>query len=52
MLKLDRNAGAVERVAILKELGERITRKRAIRLKCLDCCCDSAHEVKLCPSIH
>ena len=21
----------------------------AIRLKCLDCCCDSANEVKLCP---
>ena len=22
---------------------------KAIRLKCLDCCCDSAYEVKLCP---
>ena len=22
---------------------------KAIRLKCLDCCCGSAHEVKLCP---
>ena len=22
---------------------------KAIRLKCLDCCCDSANEVKLCP---
>lgn len=23
---------------------------RAIRAKCLDCCCDSPKEVKLCPS--
>lgn len=23
---------------------------KAIRLKCLDCCCGSAHEVKLCPA--
>lgn len=23
---------------------------KAIRLKCLECCCDSAYEVKLCPS--
>lgn len=22
---------------------------KAIRLKCLDCCCGSSHEVKLCP---
>ncbi len=22
---------------------------KAIRAKCLDCCCDSANEVKLCP---
>ena len=22
---------------------------KAIRLKCLDCCCGSAHEVKMCP---
>lgn len=24
------------------------SRKRAIRLKCLDCCCGSAYEVRLC----
>ncbi len=28
--------------------GKRITPLKAIRLKCLDCCCGSAHEVKLC----
>ena len=27
---------------------ERITRGKAIRLKCLDCCCGSAMEVRLC----
>jgi hypothetical protein len=27
---------------------KRITPMKAIRLKCLDCCCGSAHEVKLC----
>ena len=27
---------------------KRITPLKAIRLKCLDCCCGSAHEVKLC----
>ena len=27
----------------------RISPLKAIRLKCLDCCCGSAHEVKLCP---
>ena len=26
----------------------RITPLKAVRLKCLDCCCGSAHEVKLC----
>ena len=25
------------------------SRKKAIRLKCLDCCCGSAYEVRLCP---
>lgn len=29
-------------------MDERISRGKAIRLKCLDCCCGSAHEVKLC----
>ena len=28
--------------------GERITRGKAIRLKCLGCCCGSAMEVRLC----
>lgn len=28
----------------------RITRSKAIRLKCLDCCCNQAKEVRLCPS--
>lgn len=27
---------------------KRVTPMKAIRLKCLDCCCGSAHEVKLC----
>lgn len=26
----------------------RITRKKAIRLKCLDCCCGQVKEVRLC----
>ena len=29
---------------------ERGSRKKAIRLKCLDCCCGSAYEVRLCPA--
>lgn len=28
---------------------KRISALKAIRLKCLDCSCGSAHEVKLCP---
>ena len=28
---------------------ERLTRAKAIRAKCLDCCCDSKQEVNLCP---
>ena len=28
---------------------KRITPMKAIRLKCLECSCGSAHEVKLCP---
>lgn len=28
----------------------RITRSKAIRLKCLNCCCYQAKEVALCPS--
>lgn len=31
-------------------MGEQIkgSRKKAIRLKCLDCCCGSAYEVRMC----
>ncbi len=29
---------------------ERGSRKKAIRLKCLDCCYGSAYEVRLCPA--
>ena len=34
----------------LQKRGKRLklTRSKAIRLKCLDCCCGSANEVKLC----
>jgi hypothetical protein len=28
--------------------GERVTRARAIRLKCLDCCCGQQAEVRRC----
>ena len=27
----------------------RLTPMRAIRMKCLDCCCDQVKEVRLCP---
>ena len=29
-------------------MEERLTRAKAIRLKCLDCCCDQRTEVKNC----
>ena len=29
---------------------KRISPLKAIRLKCLDCCCGSSNEVKLCPA--
>lgn len=29
---------------------ERISRAKAIRLKCLDCCCDNMAEIRKCPS--
>ncbi len=29
-------------------MSERITRAKAIRLKCLDCCCNQWAEVRLC----
>ena len=30
-------------------MDERITRGKAIRLKCLDCCCGNSAEVRRCP---
>lgn len=31
-----------------KKMEERITRGKAIRLKCLDCCCGNSAEVRRC----
>ena len=31
---------------------ERITRAKAIRLKCIDCCCGNTAEVRKCPAEH
>ena len=31
---------------------ERITRAKAIRLKCIDCCCGNTAEVRKCPLEH
>lgn len=31
---------------------ERISRSKAIRLKCIDCCCGNMAEVRRCPSIN
>lgn len=31
-------------------MEERITRGKAIRLKCLDCCCGNRAEVRNCPA--
>ena len=30
-------------------MSEKITRTKAIRLKCLDCMCGNPHEVRKCP---
>lgn len=32
-------------------MAERIGRAKAIRLKCLDCCCGQAAEVRKCPAV-
>lgn len=32
-------------------MDERLTRGKAIRLKCLDCCCGNSAEVRRCASI-
>lgn len=29
---------------------DRLTRTKAIRMKCLDCCCDNMAEVRKCPA--
>ncbi|MBE6960217.1 MAG: hypothetical protein E7448_05800 [Ruminococcaceae bacterium] len=31
---------------------KRISPLKAIRIKCLDCCCGSSNEVKSCPSVN
>lgn len=31
-------------------MDDRITRGKAIRLKCLDCCCGNSAEVRRCPA--
>ena len=31
---------------------ERVSRSKAIRLKCLDCCADQAAEVRKCPAVN
>jgi len=36
----------------IRKIGKRITSLKAIRIYCLDCCCDSWHEVRLCPSVN
>lgn len=33
-------------------MEERITRGKAIRLKCLDCCAGNSAEVRRCPSVN
>lgn len=33
-------------------MQERITRSKAIRLKCLDCCCGNNTEVRKCPVVN
>lgn len=32
-------------------MQERVSRSKAIRLKCLDCCCGQSAEVRKCPAI-
>lgn len=31
-------------------MQERVSRSKAIRLKCLDCCCGQSAEVRMCPA--
>ena len=32
-------------------MQERVSRSKAIRLKCIDCCCGQSAEVRKCPAI-
>ena len=42
----------MQRTKALTERMKRRTRAQAIRAKCLDCCCDSAPEVRNCELKH
>ena len=33
-------------------MAERVSRSKAIRLKCLDCCCGQSAEVRKCPAVN
>lgn len=33
-------------------MSEEITRKKAIQLKCLDCCCGQRVEIRKCPMLN
>lgn len=37
---------------IAKEVNKTLTPMKAIRAKCLDCCCGSSKEVELCPALN
>lgn len=49
-------ADTVKRQSILNDIerksknGECLQALKRIRWKCIDCCCGSAHEVRMCPS--
>lgn len=47
------NAGVVtsRRIAMERQPGELLSPLKAIRSKCLDCCCGSVREVALCPVV-
>lgn len=35
---------------VMDSAGKRLSRTKAIRYKCLECCCYSTSEVRMCPS--
>lgn len=49
-------ADTAKRQSVLDEIsrkskaGDAMQALKRIRMKCLDCCCGSAHEVRMCPS--